>query len=273
MKKLRRLVGPLALALDSAFLLTGCVADVVVGLDDDVDWGDNRVEVTATFFEEVPIGSQTGLRVAGVNGTVEVRGQAGFDHVRIEAVRRVRSKTRSDALGHLPYLQVEVSYSSTNFLVETVQPNSSGGREYQVDYRITVPRDLWVDVTNANGSVLLEDLNANVWVQNANGNICVKEVTGSSWITLGNGEIDARVFLPVAGQAVYSVGNGGLSLTVQPEVSATFGAQVGNGTISLSGLTLSESVAGTNSLQGVLGGGSGTIDLSVGNGWIHAKGG
>jgi hypothetical protein len=157
--------------------------------------------------------------------------------------------------------------------VETVQPKSSGGREYQVDYQITLPQDLWVDVINANGSVLLQDLHANVWVQNANGNICVNQVTGSSWITLGNGEIDARVFLPAAGQAVYSVGNGGLSLTVQPEVSAAFGAQVGNGTISLSGLTLSESVAGTNSLQGVLGGGSGTIDLSVGNGWIHAKGG
>ena len=71
---------------------------------------------------------------------------------------------------------------------------------------------------------------------------------------------------------MHTVGNGGVSLILQPQVSATFGAQVGNGTINLSGLTLTQSVSGNNTLHGVLGTGAGSIDLSVGNGWIQAHG-
>lgn len=273
MKKLRRLFGPLALALDLAFLLTGCVADVVVGVDDDVDWGGNRVEVTATFSQEVPVGSQAGLRFVGINGSIEIQGQPDYDRVRVNAVRRVRSKNRADALDHLSCLQVRVSSNENHVLVETVQPKHSSGREYQVDYVVTVPEDFWAEVINANGSVLLKDLEADVWVQNANGNVSLRNVAGSSWVSLGNGEIDAQVYLPRAGQLVHSVGNGGVSLTVQPQVSATFGAQVGNGSITLTGLTLSQQVAGTHSLSGILGAGSGAIALSVGNGWIQARGG
>ena len=270
---LKRFFGPVALLLDVTFLLTGCVADVVVGVDGDWgDWDSNQVEVSATFYQEISVGSQTGLRMVGVNGAIHVRGQPGFDRVRIEAVRRVRSKTRKDAQDHLPLLQVSVKADGSDVLVETVQPKNANGRTYQVDYVVTVPETFWTDVINANGSVLLKDLHASAWVQNANGNVSLTNFTGSSRVSLGNGEIDAVIRLPDGGQLVHTVGNGGVTLTLQPQVSATFGAQVGNGTISLSGLDLTQSVSGKNTLYGVLGSGAGVIDLSVGNGWIHAHG-
>jgi hypothetical protein len=246
------------------------VADVVVDLDG--DWGGNKVAATATFSREIPLISQTGLRMVGINGSIEVRGQPGFDRVRIEAVRRVRSHSRSDAEDHLRLLQVSVKAGGNDVLVETVQPKKSNGREYQVDYVVTVPDDFWADVVNANGSILLQDLQANAWIQNANGNVTLREFTGSSWVSLGNGQVEAAIHLPAGGQIVHTVGNGGVSLTVQPDVSASFGAQVGNGAISLSGLTLTQSVSGHNTLHGMLGTGAGVIDLSVGNGWITAHG-
>ena len=271
MKMLKRFFGPAALAVDLTLMLTGCVGDVVVGLDGDV--GSYKVEVTATFSQQVPVTSQAGLRIVGVNGTIEIRGQAGFDRVNIEAVRRVRSHNRNDAEEHLPLLQVSVKANSDDVLVETVQPKHSNGRDYQVDYVVTVPEGFWASVINANGTILLEKLEANAWVQNANGTVALKDHTGSSWVSLGNGEIEADIHLPTGGKIVHTVGNGGVALTVQPEVSAAFGAQVGNGSISLHGLTLSNSVSGNNTLHGVLGAGSGVIDLSVGNGWIQARGG
>lgn len=270
----KRFFGLVALILDLTLSLTGCVADVVVGVDGDWDgnWDGNPVEVSATFHQEVPIVSQAGLRMVGVNGAIEVRGQPGLDRVRIEAVRRVRSTTRKDARDHLPLLQVSVKANGSDVLVETVQPRNSNGRTYQVDYVVTLPEDFWADVINANGSVLLEDLQADAWVQSANGNVILANFIGSSWVSLGNGEIRAAIHLPDGGQVVHSVGNGGVTLNLQPQVSATFGAQVGNGTIRLSGLTLTESVSGDNTLHGVLGTGAGVVDLTVGNGWIQAHG-
>ncbi len=62
MRMLKRCFGPAALILDLTLLLTGCVADMVVGVDG--DWDSSQVEVTATFSQEISAGSQTGLRTA-----------------------------------------------------------------------------------------------------------------------------------------------------------------------------------------------------------------
>jgi DUF4097 and DUF4098 domain-containing protein YvlB len=141
-----------------------------------------------------------------------------------------------------------------------------------VDYEITVPAHLLATVTNGNGSIRLEGIQADVEVTNGNGNVALVEVTGSSWVSVGNGEISAWTHLPIGGQIVHSIGNGTIFLSVQPQVSASFSAQVGNGTISLTGLDLQQVASSPRHLQGVLGSGEGLIDLSSGNGQIQVQG-
>ena len=267
-KNLRRALGALALLLD---LMTGCVAGVV-NLDDDWDHS-GQFEASATFSQTLALEDQLAISVTGGNGIVRIWGVPGAQEVKVDAVRRVRSDSRQDAEEHLAYLQVSTRAWPHEFEIKTVQPNQSSGRTYIVDYEIVVPAHLLTKVANGNGSVRIEDLDADVEVANGNGDVALTDVTGSSWVSVGNGEISAWTHLPDGGQIVHTIGNGTILLSVQPKVSAAFSAKVGNGTINLTGLDLQNVVSGPHHLQGVLGSGSGLIDLSSGNGQIRVQGG
>ncbi len=271
MRGLKRKLGLLAAVADISLMMTGCVSGVI-DLDDDFKHS-GKVEVSAVFTRTFDLDDQTAIRIIGANGAIRVWGVPGATRIVIDAVRTVRSDTRSDAEAHLKDVQVLAEANQNEFRVKTIQPDYSYGRSYIVDYEITVPADMLPTITNGNGSIRLEGFHADVDVSNGNGEVSLVDVEGSSWVSVGNGEISAGVFLPAGGQIVHSIGNGTISLEVQPEVSASFGAKVGNGTISVTGLNLSQTVASPRQLHGVLGSGDGLIDLAAGNGQIRVRGG
>jgi len=268
---LRKRTGVITLVAQLALGTGGCVIDISdVTVDD--GWGDGKVEVSTSFSRTVSVQGQSGISLVGTNGTVVVRGQVGPGPVVIHARRWVRAHTRREAEEYLPRVRVAVGVGPQEVKVETEQPGESGGRSYGVDYEIQVPGDFRLHVINGNGAIEIRDTRGGLWVESGNGDIVLEGHEGSSWISLGNGEIRADVFLPPGGQAVHAVGNGGVKLTVQQNVSAVFGAHVGNGTIGVTGLDFTQWVSGPRFAEGILGGGDGLLDLSVGNGWIQARG-
>jgi len=271
MKRIKKTLGVMAVVVDLALLMTGCVTGIV-DLDDDSDHSGN-VEVSASFSQTLPVADQSAIRVVGANGTVRMWGVPGAQEVVVDAIRRVRSNSRWDAEEHLADVQVATRVLPNEIEIKTLQPTHSDGRTYVVDYEITMPAHLFPKVLNGNGSIRLEDIHANVNVTNGNGTVELVRVSGSSWVSVGNGEIAAWIDLPLGGQIVHAIGNGTLFLSVQPQVSASFAAKVGNGTISVTGLQLQQVVSTPRSLQGILGSGNGLIDLSSGNGQITVQGG
>lgn len=269
MKTMKKLLGVLALILDLG--LVGCVSGIIE-LDDDWDHSGDK-EVSASFHQTVSVSRQTTVRVVGGNGAVKIWGVAGAEAIEIDAVRRVRSKTYADAEAHLAHLSIAVSENPYHVEIETIQPKHSSGRTYIVDYEITVPDHLGQEILNGNGLVRVEGVVAEVDVKSGNGDVVLQSIVGSTWVSLGNGTVRSDVELPQGGKIRQAVGNGSISLSVQPMVSATFGAKVGNGTISMTGLTLQNPVSTPRELHGILGAGSGVIDLSVGNGQIRVDGG
>jgi len=254
----------------AAISLAGCVIDVV-GIND--GHGGGEVEVSAVFEHRVVLENQTVLNVVGVNGSIVVTGVPGSTEVRVSAVRRVRSHSRADAEGHLHLLQVSVESRSVEVEVETIQPSNAGGRTYIVDYEIMVPEEMELVLFNGNGTAQVGSMKADVVVTNGNGDVTLTDLTGSASVTLGNGRITSQIRLPNGGQILHSAGNGEIDLTVQPQVSARLVAKVGNGSVSLAGLQLHQVTSEPGYLQGTLGTGAGTIDLSLGNGKIEVRGG
>ena len=259
----------LLVAVLGALGANGCVVGIV-----DVDGNDGSwdKEATRVVHQTVPVTSQMGMRVLGLNGDVQVLGAEGAREVSIRATKRVRSHSVSDAEAHLSDIQIRVTSTPTEIRVETVQPDPSGRRVYAVDYEITVPESFLVAAVVGNGSFFVEGTRSGLEAQVGNGNAVIRRVEGCAWVVVGNGNLDASISLPEGGQIVTSVGNGTTILTLPPEVSAQFKAQVGNGTIVLTGLDLKDAVSGPGILRGTLGSGAGVIDLTVGNGSIQVRG-
>jgi DUF4097 and DUF4098 domain-containing protein YvlB len=208
----------------------------------------------ASFSFERNVGGQTQLTVKGINGTITVTGSPDTNSVTITGVRRVGSESVADARENLENLEVRVTSQANDILVETVQPQQTGGRNYTVVYTITVPHGLNVSVTNVNG-----DVNP-------------RRIVGNVSVELTNGQIDSRVTLPRDGTIELETTNGDVNLRIPQGTRAELSANLTNGTISVTGFDLQGQTSTGNSLQGTLGDGRGTISLRTVNGSINVIG-
>lgn len=243
--------------------LTSCSEDLT---------GSNRFEAQEPFSFAVEVTTQTAVVLNGVNGEVEFVGVAGLDSAYVEGVRRVLSNSLADAEAHLPDVEVVIDVRAGEIGVQTEQPSSSSGRNYVVDYQVTVPIDLLVQIENANGNISVESLENTARAQVANGNVILDDIVGDVLAQTGNGNIVCTATLPAAGQLSLTTGNGNINLQIPTNTSAQFSAAVGNGTITVSGLNLQDQTITPNLVTGRLGAGDGQISLATGNGNVTAVG-
>ncbi|MDH5534033.1 MAG: DUF4097 domain-containing protein [Betaproteobacteria bacterium] len=202
---------------------------------------DTRPWAEEPFSFEVPAGTDlAALELTGFNGSIAVSGAPGVDPISVTGLRRVQADTIEDANLHLADLKVEVSTpSGTKVLVKTVQPSVSAGRNYVVDYTISLPQDFDCTIRSLNG------------------------------------EITASLTLPPSGTVDIRVTNGNIDLRIPQSTSAAFTASVAIGSITLTNLTLVDDPGSTpNARIGTLNPPSagGTISLHVVNGTITVHG-
>ncbi|NUO81244.1 DUF4097 family beta strand repeat protein [candidate division KSB1 bacterium] len=255
----------------------------------DPDAGGN-FSATESFSFEVQAAGNQHFRLEGINGALDVVGVPGAQTVRIWGERTVRSHSTSDARSYLREVEVRVSDSNDELLVQTLQPEDTHGREVEVNYHIRVPADWNVELHNANGLAWVDSLQANVYLQITNGqvqghvitgafeveltngNVLLKSMLGSAHVTVVNGNVDAEMILAATGKCEMSTVNGNINLALPKNTSAQFTANVTNGSIAVVELPLQNAVTSSNSVRGQLGKGEGKVALATINGTIRAAG-
>lgn len=239
---------------------------------DDTTESPARFEAAEPFDVTIARDARTSLSLVGVNGTIRITGSPTANSIEVTGTRRVVSNSFDDAEAHLDLLEVRIDTSGTRVVVETHQPAVADGRDYIVDYAIALPDAFALIVTNANGDVTLEALRNDIVVRCANGRVIASDIEADMDVKIGNGTVDASIVLPPGGIVVMDVANGGIDLNIPTVTSAAFSAKIANGAITLVGLTLSDEIRTLTSVQGTLGGGDGTITLTVANGSIVVTG-
>jgi DUF4097 and DUF4098 domain-containing protein YvlB len=215
---------------------------------------ESRADASDPFSYEINASNHTGLRLVGVSGAITITAGAQAGAVVVSGERSVRSGSRADAEAHLQELDVRVEEVGDWIYVETVQPSDNQGRNYQVDYRITVPRDFDVRVRNVSGGLDLRGL------------------AGNAFVDLVSGQIDARVTLPPNGTLEMATVSGTIDLDIPTDTSAQFSATVVSGNIDISNLQVQDPVSTRNSIRGTLAGGKGMISLRTTSGNIGVRG-
>jgi len=220
-------------------------------------------EAVKLFSAEVPVGNYTQFNLTGKGGVVTVTGISGATSVMISAIKRVQSVSIEDAEAHLQELNVNVQDLATEIRVETIQPIDDGGRNYIVDYTITLPIFLEVHVQNIGGIVTLDSINNDVTVINVGGNITLRNILGRALIDLVAGTIEGKVTLPLNGTIDMKTVTGDIHLAIPVNTSSEFSATVNLGSISDTNLVLQNEVRTSTFLSGTLGSGQGTITLET----------
>ena len=232
--------------------------------------GDQRAQEPFSFA--VDASSASGLRLDAVNGTINITGVTGGDSVFVDGEREVTSSSLSDAQARLSQIEVESEVLAGEVIIRTIQPDDTEGRNYTVNYEITVPRGFEVVVIQGNGIITIKAIENDVSLDQGNGIITLDGITGETFVDVGNGEIFGNVSLPAGGTIEWDLGNGIIDLEIPATTSANFSASVGTGAITTSGLQFQNQSTTVTSVTGQLGAGDGEISLSVGNGTITVRG-
>ena len=241
----------------------GCVVDV------DLD-GDAEVYVDDPFSYTETADGLSVLNLKSINGVVEVFGDPEATDIRIDGTRRVGGETRRDAEDHLEKLDVDITRDGSRLWIETDQPRVTFGREYIVDYTITLPPDMEVFLEHVNGEVYVESLDEYLSVEHTNGAIELRDLRCDLIVDLVNGSVMSDLELLPDGVVEIETTNGDIDLEIPVATSADLDAQVTNGRIYVSNFDIDPGNA--RDLSATLGDGDGAIDLRTVNGSIHVTG-
>lgn len=173
--------------LKFAFFLLGATAFTLLsscglgGLFDSAERVDNTNSVAEdTFSFTLAVTNQTRFRLEGINGNIQTVGSADGDSVFVSGVKQVGSESLVDAASHLPELQVQITDLGDEFRVETVQPRKTQGRNYVINYEITLPRSFVLSADNINGNLWISKVDSGAVIGNINGNIQLTGITGTA---------------------------------------------------------------------------------------------
>jgi len=252
--------------------LNACDSDNFIFNSNNQNVDNTNFVARESFHRQVDVQNHTQMRLDAINGNVEIIGSASATSVTITGELRVGSESTADAEEYLQKLEVRVTETASTVLVETIQPDKTHGRNFVVDYKITLPENLELDANNINGNITIENIKNDVDVDNINGNIDLKDIVGNASADVVNGLIRAKVTMPQGGNINMGTVNGNIELEIPLNTSADFSANVTNGAIQISNLTLQNEVATTRSLRGTFGNGQGTIKTNTVNGNIKTTG-
>lgn len=225
-----------------------------------------------TFQQDVMVSDHMSLHLDGINGEVHITGQPNAGSVTITAEARVGAATFIEAQTGLKQLEVSIKDINGEITIQTVQPDNTSSRQYIVDYTLSIPSDLAVSVSLTNGHITVSDMEKSIYVILGNGHVHLAGISGDASVNVDNGDINGSMFLTAQSEIVISTVNGNIDLSIPTSASAELFLLVDNGTINWGNLDLINAQYTNQSLQGILGQGSGLIDLETVNGNIELRG-
>ena len=146
-------------------------------------------EVTERFNRTARIGRTGAFELSNIAGDVTVTGGSG-DDVRIEAVKRTRSRDESNAKTLLDDLRIEVTELPNRVEVRTVYPRNRRNYSASVDYTIALPSGASANVRSVSGSVRVTNVKGELRAESISGSVVTTGATRLALVKSVSGDID-----------------------------------------------------------------------------------
>lgn len=198
----------------------------------------------------IPLEAQTDFTILNTNGAITISSSDTAKNIYCNITKEVKSsKSNDDAKAHISDININTTQTSTGIKMKVEEPQNDG-RGYIIKFKIIMPDNFNFHLSLGNGSINLNSSTKNL-VMN-----------------IGNGNAEVSTKLKDNCDVSLNVGNGTIDFHVPDNINASISAKVGNGGINTSGLNIENKQTTNRTLNGKLGSGAGSIDLTIGNGSI-----
>jgi DUF4097 and DUF4098 domain-containing protein YvlB len=146
-------------------------------------------EVTEPFNRTVRLGRTGSFELSNVAGDVIVTGSSG-EELRIEAVKRARSRDQSSAKSLLDELRIEVTELPNRVEVRTEYPQNRRNYSGSVDYTITMPSGASASIKTVSGDVRITNVKGELRAESVSGSVVTTGATRLAVAKSVSGDVD-----------------------------------------------------------------------------------
>ncbi|HEX6738933.1 MAG TPA: DUF4097 family beta strand repeat-containing protein [Vicinamibacteria bacterium] len=244
-------------------ILAGLTTLAVAGAGCDQGF-DHGPRTRKSLSETRPLDLDGTFRLENTNGLVEVHTWSQ-PQVKIEA-------EKAGSRWMVENTRIEIRGQGDRVAVETRQPKGPWffGSSGRVDYHVTVPEGVRLEIETTNGRVRIEGASGLVRAATTNGGVEVQDAAGVVEASTTNGGVQVAFrSSPTGGSSRISTTNGSVTLELPADASGAFEASTVNGGIRTDfPLEISGGFGGRR-LQGRLGEGKARFELRTVNGGVR----
>ena len=149
---------------------------------------DRRPEFTERFSRTLRLSRNGSFELTNVAGDVVVTGGGGND-VRLDAIKRVRTRDEADGKARLQEMQIEIDEAPTRIDVRTVYPRQGRGLSGRVDYTVALPQDTNVTVRTVSGDLRVTNVRGALHAESVSGDIVAADVPKLTTLKSVSGDV------------------------------------------------------------------------------------
>ncbi|MDQ7064681.1 MAG: DUF4097 family beta strand repeat-containing protein [candidate division KSB1 bacterium] len=200
-------------------------------------------ELEETFDKTFPLEKGQHFSLKNTNGSVRLYGW-DRQEVRIEAIKRVKAASRSQAERIMQQLEIQIERTDAGIFVDTIVPISLrhgflswlfdgfSSHGVEVKYTIWLPNDVLSEVRTVNGSIFINELRGDINVRTTNGRIRVESASGSVKANTTNGSVNVELVEVEPGSEIrMRTTNGSVKLYLPKDFAGEIKARTTNGSI------------------------------------------
>jgi hypothetical protein len=249
------------------------------------------------FEQTVPLKPGSEVRLGNVNGGVTLEAW-DRNEVHIVAEKQVRAGSDDQARKLMSQIKIDVVPGPSGLRIDTHLPKHEGGGllgglfggevNMSVSYKVQVPRQVALGVTNSNGALAVTGTRGNARLETSNGALTVHGVAGDMTLKTSNGHIsvadsqgtvkaetsnggiDAELTRYSGHELSFETSNGAVSIRLPRDARFTVDAETSNGGVK-SDFPVAGGKPDKHSLKGTVNGGGPTLYIRTSNGGVHIR--
>ena len=255
------------------------------------------VTVKDRFEQTVPLRPGAAVSLGNTNGGVTFEAW-DRNEVHIVAEKQVRAGSDDQARKLISQIKIDVVPGPSGLRVDTHMPKREvggilsslfgGDVSMSVSYKVQVPRQVALDVTNSNGALAVTGTQGNAQLETSNGALTVHGVAGDMTLKTSNGHIsvagsegtvkaetsnggiDAELTRYSGHELSFETSNGAVSIRLPRDARFTVDAETSNGGVQ-SDFPVDGGKPGRHSLKGAVNGGGPALYIRTSNGGVHIR--
>lgn len=208
------------------------------------------------------------LLLENISGDIVISRSSDSGTLNLKATKEIKVKKK---YLNTPFDEIELKIDTTGNMIrinsEIIKDRDNGifkfniSRDKKVDYEITVPSDIEIEIDNVNGDVTSKNLNNDLKIDLVNGEIELRNFTGALDCNITNGSFTGEVD-STRGIDISTI-NGSVVLNLNNFMNANVKAETVNGRITEDNLQFRVIDKDKKMFKGILGNGVPNIDIKI----------